>query len=48
MALDKLGLEVEMYYSCEVDEKATTVVASNYGSRVTLVGKVEELTEEKV
>ncbi|XP_063880053.1 DNA (cytosine-5)-methyltransferase 3A-like isoform X1 [Scylla paramamosain] len=48
VALDKLGLEVEVYYSCEVDEKATTVVASNFGSRVTLLGKVEELTEKKV
>ncbi|KAK8395723.1 hypothetical protein O3P69_005662 [Scylla paramamosain] len=48
VALDKLGLEVEVYYSCETDEKATTVVNSNFGSRVTLLGNVEELTTKKV
>ena len=46
--MDKLGLEVETYYSCEVDEMATNVVVSNFGSRVTLLGRVEELTKEKV
>nr|AZM65487.1 DNA-methyltransferase 3b [Portunus trituberculatus] len=48
VALDKLGLEVEVYYSCETDKKATTVVNSNYRSCVTLLGPVQKLTTEKV
>ena len=46
--MDKLGLEVEVYYSCEKDQKAIAVVNSNYGSRVVLLGLVEKLTTKKV
>lgn len=46
--MDNLGLEVEVYYSCETDDSATTVVKSNFGSRVTLLGGVEDLTTRKV
>ena len=46
--LDKLGLDVEVYYTSEIDEDSLLVTTYHHGDTVTPLGDVTKLTETKV
>ncbi len=46
--LEKLGLEVEKYFSCEIDEAAIAVLNFRYHKRIEHLGPVQFLTLEKL
>lgn len=46
--LDSLGLDVEVYYTSEIDQDSLLVTSFHYGDTVTPIGDVTKLTEEKV
>lgn len=48
LALEKLGICVETYYACEIDDAALNVVRKNFGERVINLGDVRQLTEDKL
>ncbi len=48
LVLDHLGIEVDRYYASEVDEDAIVVTMVNHGNRVTQLGDVSKLTNDKV
>lgn len=45
--LDKLGIEVEVYYASEIDEAAQNVSETNFGSRITWIGDVTTFTDKQ-
>ncbi|XP_052103473.1 uncharacterized protein LOC127736951 [Mytilus californianus] len=46
--LDSLGLDIEVYYTSEIDEDSLLVTSFHYGDSVTPIGDVTKLTEEKL
>ena len=48
VVLDKLNLDLEVYYSLEIEEDAIQVINLNHGDDVIHLGDVRSLTEEKV
>ncbi|XP_068206780.1 DNA (cytosine-5)-methyltransferase 3A-like isoform X2 [Palaemon carinicauda] len=46
--LDKLGLDVEVYYAAEINEPAKNVASINFGSRVVNIGDVQAVTDKKI
>lgn len=48
LALDRLNLCVEEYYSCEIDSDAISVTQQHFGDRITNLGDIRELTKEKL
>lgn len=48
VVLDNLNLDVEVYYSVEIEEDAIQVVDLNHGDGVIHLGDIRSLTEEKV
>ncbi|XP_071164263.1 putative leucine-rich repeat-containing protein DDB_G0290503 isoform X2 [Mytilus edulis] len=46
--LDSLGLDVEVYYTSEIDQDSLLVTSFHYGDTVTPIGDVTKLTEEKL
>lgn len=48
LALDRLNLCVEEYYSCEIDSDAISVTQQHFGDRITNLGDIRELTKDKL
>ncbi|TGZ50747.1 DNA (Cytosine-5)-methyltransferase 3B, partial [Temnothorax longispinosus] len=48
LVLQKLGLEVDVYYASEIDENALTISSSHFGDRITYLGDVRDITKEKI
>ncbi|KAK3107813.1 hypothetical protein FSP39_022766 [Pinctada imbricata] len=48
LVLNNLGIQVEVFYSCEIDDDATMVVTENHGKNVVQLGDVRQLTQEKL
>jgi hypothetical protein len=48
VVLDKLGLDVEVYYTSEIEEDSLLVTSYHHGDTVTPLGDVTKLTETKV
>ncbi|XP_034232825.1 DNA (cytosine-5)-methyltransferase 3C-like [Thrips palmi] len=48
VALDKLNLDVEAFYSSEIDEKAIKLLRFHYHDRIKMLGPVQNLTEGKL
>nr|XP_027231607.1 DNA (cytosine-5)-methyltransferase 3A-like [Penaeus vannamei] len=46
--LEKLGIEVEVYYASEIDEAAQNVSETNFGSRITWIGDVTTFTDKQI
>lgn len=46
--LDKLGISVEVYYACEVDQDAIRVGVIQHGDSITYLGKVENVDSAKL
>lgn len=46
--LDKLGIQVEIYYSCEIDSNALRLQKYNYNDRIKMLGSVTTLTNDKL
>jgi site-specific DNA-cytosine methylase len=46
--LDSPNLSVEVYYSSEIDKKALKLQRYIFGNRITQLGSVEELSQEKL
>lgn len=48
VVIDNLNLDIEVYYSVEIEEDAIQVVDLNHGDSVIHLGDIRSLTEEKV
>lgn len=48
VVLDNLKLDVEVYYSFEIEDDCIQVVNLNHGDCVVQLGDIRDLTEEKV
>ncbi|XP_070517519.1 DNA methyltransferase 3 isoform X1 [Cardiocondyla obscurior] len=48
LVLQKLGLDVEVYYASEIDVNALTISSSHFGDRITYLGDVRGITKEKI
>ncbi|KRZ05827.1 DNA (cytosine-5)-methyltransferase 3A, partial [Trichinella zimbabwensis] len=48
IALDELGINIEIYYSCEIDQEALLVTKVNHESQVVYLGDVRGITREKL
>ncbi|XP_067936332.1 DNA (cytosine-5)-methyltransferase 3C-like [Watersipora subatra] len=48
VVLDNLNLDVEVYYSLEIEEAAIQVVNLNHGDSIIQLGDIREFTEEKL
>lgn len=46
--LDNLGLEVEEYFSCEIDDHALSVLDYRFYGRMTHLGSVTNLSPNKL
>ncbi|CAL4067489.1 unnamed protein product, partial [Meganyctiphanes norvegica] len=48
LCLQKLGIQVEKYFSSEIDQDCHNVVTLNFGGKVEQVGDIENLSEKKI
>lgn len=48
VVIDNLNLDIDVYYSVEIEEDAIQVVDLNHGDSVIHLGDIRSLTEEKV
>lgn len=44
----RLNLDVEKYYSTELDEYAKLVTSANYGNKVTQLGDLKNISESTI
>ncbi|KRX65418.1 DNA (cytosine-5)-methyltransferase 3B, partial [Trichinella sp. T9] len=48
IALDELGINIEIYYSCEIDQEALLVTKVNHENQIVYLGDVRGITREKL
>ncbi|KRX73839.1 DNA (cytosine-5)-methyltransferase 3A, partial [Trichinella sp. T6] len=48
IALDELGINIEVYYSCEIDQEALLVTKVNHENQIVYLGDVRGITREKL
>lgn len=48
LTLNSLHLDVESYFACEIDEDAIRIARHHFGSKIDFIGRIEDLTEEKL
>ena len=48
VALDKVGLDIEMYFASEIDREAMLVSDIRHPNKILQLGDVTEINEEKV
>lgn len=48
VVLDLLGLDIDAYYTSEIDAESLLVTSFHYGEMITPLGDVTKITSEKV
>lgn len=48
LVLQALGLVVEAYYASEIDANAITISTAHFGSRITHLGDVRQITKQRI